>query len=86
MRLRHKGNRTNTYRDLLVLALTLVWSIAGCLRDTGSSSGEGGKVKPVRGGAINQGPDIRCRAAYRLAQGVDITLFETGFRVVCEKQ
>ncbi len=42
-------------------------------------------IKVARGGSMNYDSTI-CRAAYRLAQGVDVTLFETGFRVVCESQ
>jgi len=42
-------------------------------------------IKVARGGSINCDAD-KCRAAYRLAQGVDIMLYETGFRVVCEKE
>jgi formylglycine-generating enzyme required for sulfatase activity len=48
---------------------------------TGNKDNPG--IKVARGGSMNYDSDL-CRAAYRLAQGVDITLFEVGFRVVCE--
>ena len=42
-------------------------------------------IKIARGGSMNYGSD-KCNATYRLPQGFTITLFETGFRVVCEKE
>jgi len=71
-----------------------VWELVRDIDTIGYDQGDavdptGGKadvgIKIARGGSMNYGPD-QCNAAYRLAQGLTITLFETGFRVVCEEQ
>ncbi len=40
-------------------------------------------IKIARGGSMNYGSD-QCRSAYRLAQGLTVTLFEVGFRVAVD--
>lgn len=42
-------------------------------------------IKIARGGSMNYDSD-KCRAGFRLAQGLTVTLFEVGFRVAVENE
>ena len=60
------------------------YNINDTVDPTGNKDNPG--IKVPRGGSMNFGPERECRAAFRWAAGVDVTLYETGFRVVCEKE
>lgn len=76
--------------DVLGNVWELVWdndsggySTSDAVDPTGNKVDVG--IKVARGGSMNYDPD-KCNATFRLAQNLDVTLFETGFRVACDKE